>query len=126
MMVDVPLLIEFAPQTLIYREKDLVSHLPIFQNGPAGTFVILPDGMRVSLPTDQIVFTDDSTGSARVGFGGMSFAGAENGRLTFLRVRELQPEEQLSPARSHVMILQADMVSSIVVEGRSVWRNLAR
>ena len=60
-MSDVPLLIEFAPQTSLYREPDRVSQLPIVRNGPAGTFVVFPDGVRVSLPTDQIVFADDTT-----------------------------------------------------------------
>lgn len=121
-MIDVPLLIEFAPQTSLYRERDLVSHLPIVRNGPPGTFVVFPGGMRVSLPTDQIVFADDRDGAARVGFGGMSFAGTAEGRLIFLRVRDLQPEEQLSPARSRVMTLEARMVSSILVDGHPVWR----
>jgi hypothetical protein len=107
-MEDVPLLIEFAPQTSLYRERDLVSQLPIVRNGPAGTFVVFPGGVRVSLPTDQIVFADDTGGCARVGFGGMSFAG-------------LDPEEQLSPARSHKMMLEPHLVSSIRVRGRAVW-----
>jgi hypothetical protein len=77
--------------------------------------------MRVSLPTDQIVFADDTDGAARVGFGGMSFTGSADGQLIFVRVRELQPEEQLSPARSHVMRLEARMVSSILEDGRPVW-----
>ena len=76
-MDDVPLLIEFAPHTLLYRERDLLSQLPIVRNGPADTFVIFPSGVRVSLPTDQIVVADDTGGFARVGFGGMSFAGIE-------------------------------------------------
>jgi hypothetical protein len=38
-MEDVPLLIEFAPHTSLYRERELVSQLPIIRNGPAGTFV---------------------------------------------------------------------------------------
>jgi len=121
-MSDAPLLIEFAPQTSLYREPDRVSQLPIVRNGPPGTFVVFPDGMRVSLPTDQIVFADDTDGAARVGFGGMSFTGSEDGQLIFVRVRELQPEEQLSPARSHVMRLEARMVSSILEDGRPVWR----
>jgi hypothetical protein len=121
-MIDLPLLIEFAPETSLYREQDLVSHLLIVRNGPAGTFVVFPDGLRVSLPTDQVVFADDKDGAARVGFGGMSFAGTEEGRLIFLRVRDLQPEEQLSPARSHVMTLEARWVASILVDGRLVWR----
>jgi hypothetical protein len=120
-MEDVPLLIEFAPQTSLDRERDLVSQLPIVRNGPAGTFVVFPNGVRVSLPTDQIVFADDTTGAARVGFGGMSFVGTEGGRLIFVRVRDLQPEEQLSPARSHIMRLEPRMVSSILVDGRPVW-----
>jgi len=120
-MIDVPLLIEFAPHTSLYRERDLVSHLPIVRNGPAGTFVVFPGGLRVSLPTDQIVFADDKDGAARVGFGGMSFAGLTDGRLIFLRVRDLQPEEQLSPARSQVMTLEPRLVSSILVDGHPVW-----
>src|SRR5262249_59396229 len=87
--------------TSLYRERDVISDLPILQNGSAGTFVIFPDGVKVSLPTDQIVFPDDSNGAARVGFGGMSFVGTDQGRLVFLRVRELQPEESLP--RSTVM-----------------------
>src|SRR5262249_46142172 len=42
--------------TLLYRERDVISDLPILQNGSAGTFVIFPDGVKVFLPTDQIVF----------------------------------------------------------------------
>ena len=120
-MIDVPLLIEFAPRTSLYRERDLVSDLPIVRNGPAGTFVVFPGGLRVSLPTDQIVFADDKDGAARVGFGGMSFAGMSDGRLIFLRARDLQPEERLSPARSHVMALEPRLVSSILVDGHPAW-----
>ena len=64
-----------------------------------------PNGLRVSLPTDQIVFADDTRGHARVGFGGMRFVGSEEGRLVFVRLVELFPEDQLSPARSHKMLL---------------------
>ena len=124
-MTDVPLVIEFAPQTSLYRERDLVSHLPIIRNGPAGTFVVFPNGVKVSLPTDQIVFADDAGGAARVGFGGMKFTGAAEGRLNFVRVRDLLPEDQLSPARSHVMTLDVRMVSSILVDGLPVWRQEA-
>ena len=72
-------------------------------------------------PTDQIIFADDAGGCARVGFGGMRFAGLEEGRLIFFRVRDLHPEEQLSPARSHTMTLEPHWVSSILVDGRLVW-----
>jgi len=77
--------------------------------------------VRVSLPTDQIVFAEDIDGRARVGFGGMSFAGIEEGRLIFLRVRELHPEDQLSPARSRKMMLEPHRVFSICVDGQPVW-----
>ena len=120
-MNEVPLLIEFAARTSLYRERSLVSNLPILQNGPPGTFVVFPDGLRVSLPTDQIVHSDDSGTGARVGFGGMRFAGMEGGRLLFHRVRELHPEEELSPARSHTMMLNPEWVASISVFGREVW-----
>ena len=117
----VPLLIEFARGTSLYREGTLVSGLPILQNGPPGTFVIFPDGLRVSLPTDQVVYADDAGETARVGFGGMSFAGIEAGRLIFHRVRELHPEDQLSPDRSHTMMLNPEWVASISESGRQVW-----
>ena len=116
-----PLLIEFVPETSLYREPDLRSDLRIVRNGSPGTFVLFANGLRVSLPTDQIVFGDDSSGRARVGFGGMRFIGLEEGRLMFVRVRELHPEEQLSPARSHTMILAPHWVASILVAGRPVW-----
>src|SRR5687767_12220386 len=63
----VPLLIEFAPGTSLYRERDLPQGLPIVQNGPPGTFIAFQDGLRVSLPTDQIVHVDESGAGARVG-----------------------------------------------------------
>lgn len=120
-MEHVPLLIEFAPHTSLYRERTRVSQLPIVGNGPPGTFVVFPRGLRVSLPTDQIVFADDRGGCARVGFGGMQFAGLEDGRLVFVRVRELFPADQLSPARSHRMLLDPEWVATIAVNGRSIW-----
>jgi hypothetical protein len=95
--------------------------LPIVQNGPPGTRVLFADGGKVPLPTDQIVFADDSTGNARVGFGGMSFEGLEQGLLVFYRVRDLQPEDQLSPQRGRRMTLQPAMVAAIHVDGRKVW-----
>lgn len=118
---DIPLLIDFAAPTSFLREQNRISTLPIVGNGPPGTFVLFPSGLKVSLPTDQIVFADDTGGHARVGFGGMRFVGSEEGRLVFVRIRELFPEEQLSPARSHKMLLDAQWVSTISVHGRPVW-----
>jgi len=116
-----PLVIEFAPGTFLHRERDRASDFPILRNGPAGTFVVFPDGLRVSLPTDQIVGADDANGRAQIGFGGMHFSGLEDGQLTFLRVRELHPEHQLSPERSHVMRLDPSWVASIFVNGHTAW-----
>ena len=93
--------------------------LPIVGNGPPGTFVLLPNGIKVSLPTDA------AGGRVRVGFGGMRFVGAEEGRLVFVRVRELHPEEQLSPARSHIMRLDPAWVTEISVDGARVWPEAA-
>jgi hypothetical protein len=117
----IPLLIAFVAPTSLLREQHRTSALPIVGNGPPGTFVLFPHGLRVSLPTDQIVFADDSAGHARVGFGGMRFAGSEDGRLLFMRVRELFPEDQLSPARSHRMLLDPQWVTTISVDGLPVW-----
>ena len=118
---DVPLLVDFATPSSIRREQNRVSALPIVGNGPPGTFVLFPDRIRVSLPTDQIVFADDSTGHARVGFGGMQFVGVDGTDLVFTRIRELFPEDQLSPARSHTMRLDMQRVASVSVEGHLAW-----
>jgi hypothetical protein len=118
---NLPLLIEFGAPSSLVRERNRISMLPIIGNGPPGTFVHFPHGLRVSLPTDQIVFADDAGGRARVGFGGMQFAGVEEGHLVFVRVRELVPEDQLSPARSHRMKLDAQWVDTVWAEGRQIW-----
>jgi hypothetical protein len=118
---DIPLLIDFATPSSIFREQDRISTFRIIGNGPPGTFVLFPKGLRVSLPTDQIVFADDTGGHARVGFGGMQFVGLEEGHLVFVRIRELHPEDRLSPARSHTMRLDSQLVATVSVDGCPVW-----
>lgn len=120
-MEPVPLLIDFTAPTSLLREENRISTLPIVGNGPPGTFVLFPNGLRVSLPTDQIVFAEDAGGHARVGFGGMRFVGLDEGRLVFVRIRELFTEDQLSPARSHTMRLDLRWVAKISIDGRPVW-----
>ena len=120
-MEDGSLLIDFVAPTSLLREPNRISALPVIGNGPPGTFVLFPNGLRVSLPTDQIVFADDTRGHARVGFGGMRFVGSKEGRLVFVRIRELFPEDQLSPDRSHTMLLDPQWVATISVDGRTVW-----
>jgi len=117
-----PLLIEFVSGTRITREPEVVSKLPILRNGPPGTSVVFRDGAEVPLPTDQIVFAEDTGGAAQVGFGGMSFEGNDGGELVFLRVRDLRPEALLSPERGRRMTLDPRLVASIAVDGRVVWR----
>lgn len=114
-------MIDFAAPSSIFREPNRISALPIIGNGPPGTFVIFPGRLRVSLPTDQIVFTDDTSGHARVGFGGMRFVGFQEGQLVFVRSREVLPEERLSPARSPTMLLDPRWVAMVSSDGRLVW-----
>ena len=116
-----PLFIEFAPGSHVEREPDFVSKLPIVGNGPPATRVVFQDGVKVHLPTDQIVFSEDAGGAARVGFGGMSAAGLEDGQLTFYRFHDLKSAALLSPERAQRMTLDPRMVTSVSVDGRVVW-----
>lgn len=106
--------ITFAARSRLQREQDHLSDLPIHRNGPPGTFVILP-GLRISLPTDQIVGADDQDDRVTVTFGGFQFDGVRDGRLVFTRVRELRPEHELSPDRSFTMTLDPSWVTSVHV-----------
>lgn len=117
-----PVVVEFVAPATLHREADLAQGLRIVRNGHPGTFVHFDNGLRVSLPTDQIVFADSTGGTVRVGFGGMRFGGtSDDGRLIFHRVRELLPEHQLSPARSHTMLLEPAWVASVIVGGERVF-----
>src|SRR5947207_3352804 len=109
----IALLVEFARGARIYREAAVRPQLPILQNGPPGTFIVFPGGARVPLPTDQIILAEDGGGAARVGFGGMRFEGARAGQLVFRRVRDLAPQETLSPERGVRMTLEPWMVASV-------------
>jgi hypothetical protein len=117
---DAPLVVEFAAGSVILREQDRASDLPMYRNGPPGTFVLLA-GVRISLPTDQIIAINATDRTVTVAFGGMHFTGVEDGRLTFARVREVLPEEQLSPDRSHTMSLDTAWVKRVFEQGSQVW-----
>ena len=114
------LIIEFAAGSSLEREQDRPSQLPIHRNGPPGTFVRLGN-VRISLPTDQIVRADERDNGVVVGFGGMQFTGLDDGGITFVRVRDLWPEDQLSPARSWKMTLDPGWVTSVHEDGCRVW-----
>ena len=118
---DIPLVIDFARPSSLLREQDRASVLRIVGNGPPGTFILFPNRLRVSLPTDQIVLAEETDGHVRVGFGGMRFVAEEAGKLVFVRFRELFPDDQLSPARSHTMVLEPEWVASVSVNGAEVW-----
>jgi len=120
-MDDIPLLIDFAGPSSIFREQNRTSALRILGNGPPGTFVLFPGRFKVSLPTDQIVFADDTGGHARVGFGGMHFVGPDQGQLVFVRAREVLAPDQLSPDRSRTMRLEPQWVASVSVNGQVIW-----
>ena len=117
---DAPLVVEFAAGSTLHQEQDRRSDLPIYRNGPPGTFVRIGT-TRISLPTDQIVSVGAREGAAVVGFGGMRFTGVEEGQLTFERVRDLWPEHLLSPARSWRMTLDPSWVASVRESGRRRW-----
>ena len=117
----IPLLVEFAPGSRITRSKPYENSLPVFRNGPPGTFVHFEGGGTIPLPTDQIVLRDHAQGAARVGFGGMRFVGVEDGLLTFRRDHDLLPEEFLSPERRGRMTLEPHTVVAVYVLGRLVW-----
>jgi hypothetical protein len=116
-----PLLIEFIQGTRVCQQRDVSGKLPIVRNGPPSTFIVFADGAKVPLPTDQIVFAENCGGRARVGFGGMSMGEMENGHLIFHRIRDLWPDERLSPERARRMTLKPRMVLSVTVEGHAVW-----
>ena len=115
-----PLVITFAPGARLHRERDRPSHFPIHRNGPPGTFAVF-DTLRVSLPTDLIVFAEETGDAVVVGFGGFRFDGSRSGSLVFSRVRDLLPEEQLSPDRSWTMALDPSWVAAIDVDGVRAW-----
>lgn len=115
------LLIQFVAGTTLEREPAFTTGLPVLHNGPPGTFVCFASGDRVPLPTDQIVCSVVVAGCAHVGFGGMQFAGEEDGWLVFHRVRDLLPEAELSPERRSRMTLAPRMVTAILAHGRQVW-----
>jgi hypothetical protein len=115
-----PLVIQFAAGSSLELEQDRPSQLPIYRNGPPGTFVRL-GGLRISLPTDLIVHAHERDGAVVVGFGGMQFSGLDDGRMTFARVRDLWPEPQLSPARSWLMTLDPLWVSSVHENDCQLW-----
>lgn len=106
-----PLVIEFIDGSYLERDEAVVSALPIVGNGPPGTRVVFADGWKINLPTDQIVDAEVVSGRARVSFGGMRWAGAEDRSLAFVRVKDLWSPERLSPERGVRMTLERARVA---------------
>jgi hypothetical protein len=116
------LVIELVPGARVQREAELVPHLPIVDNGPPATTVIFADGTRVPLPTHRVVSVDDAAEGrgARVGLGGMSFAGLVAGLLLFVR----EPAAAPSSEPGTRMTLAPSMVACVTLAGRVVWPTL--
>lgn len=113
--------VEFAAGSRIRRAEPVPTTLPLVKNGPPSTQVLFPDGWGISVPTDQIVGSDEERGAARVLFGGMRFDGLEEGQLTFRRVREVRPEHELMPERGRVMKIDPSRVHRVLVGSNPVW-----
>jgi len=120
-MDDLPLVVEFVSGTRLERESDHSVGLPVVHNGPPGTSIVFPSGKAIPLPTDQIVASEDTSGVAIVGFGGMKFEGVDEGQLVFHRFQDVQPKEVLSPERGMKMTLEIDMVECVRSYGSVVW-----
>jgi hypothetical protein len=120
-MADVPLLIEFAPHTSLYRERELVSQLLIIRNGPAATFVVF------STPPESVSAHRSDHFRRRYrrlrSSGVWRDAVRRIGRGTpgVCTDSRTVPEDQLSPDRSHKMLLDPQWVATIAVDGRRVW-----
>jgi hypothetical protein len=113
--------IEFIPGGSVIRGAVRDSTLPILRNGPPGTVLAFSSGRAFSLPSDQITQHTTEGGLTRVSFGGMKFEGPSPEGLRFRRIRDLLPEEQLSPERGFQMVLDPSIVTLIFEHGKLVW-----
>jgi hypothetical protein len=109
----VPVVIEFAPGSRLQNSEDSDALA-------AEAIVILKNGLRISVPADQIV-ASGSPGGVMLGLGGMSFEGMQDGKFVFWRVRDLLPEDRLSPDRGDKMTLDPAAISRIQVQGTQVY-----
>jgi hypothetical protein len=120
-LASVPLLIEFVSSSWIRTIEKAPDAFFGSEHVEKETIVEFSNGLRVSVPADQVVLGDDQTGAARIGLGGMTFEGVEDEQLVFFRVRDLLPEDQLAPSRSDKFVLPPACVSSVTVQGAQVW-----
>ena len=106
-----------------YGGKDnRVSQLPIVGNGPPGH--LRRRGEHQNLSADRL----DRQRRRLAGFcprGIWRDAVRWRGKRTtmFVRIREMLPEDQLSPARSHTMRLNPEWVSKVWLLGELVWQS---
>jgi RimJ/RimL family protein N-acetyltransferase len=113
--------VAFSAGSRLRRDRPVPTTLPLARRVPPATWVVFPDGRGLGIPTDQIVLSDDASGSARVGFGGMRFDGLDDGWLVLRREREIWPEEMLAPERGRTLRVRASDVTRVIVERRAVW-----
>jgi hypothetical protein len=111
----IPLVVEFTSGSRVHHEGvKLESETP-------SSYVVLPSGEQIEIPSDQVVLDENAKGQARVGFGGMSFEGVEDDRLVFWRVRDLLPESLLPSSTTDKLTLDPQVVSAVRVQGVQVW-----
>ncbi len=112
----VPVFVEFENGSRVEQ-----NFLDAEVEGLPDTQVVLADGRRVSLPTEQVVFEDSSNGMAQIGIGGMSFEGVSSDGLVLYRVKDLVAPEFCSPQFSGKLVIDTESVKRFVVNGHQVW-----
>src|SRR5262245_18335331 len=121
MHAKIPLVVEFAPGSRVEsHEMETPDEIerPLI---PRDAMIRFSDGREVPVPADHIVLEEQEKGSARVGFGGVSFEGMVDGQLAFWRVKDIAPEETLAADRDIRFLISPELVSSIAVHGVKVW-----
>src|SRR4051812_43016487 len=111
MHANIPLVVEFAPGSRVEAyemEGTSDAEMPSF---PRDALIRFTDGRQIPVPADQIVLEEVEKGSARVGFGGVSFEGMVDGQLAFWRVKDLAPEQSLAADRDIRFLIAPEFVS---------------
>jgi hypothetical protein len=112
-----PLILEFSAGSRIE---------PATEESSGHTFVLLKDGTRVALPTDQVVSDESLDDAVRIGLGGMSFEGVEGDDVVLWRVHNPVPEtipfsDRFTDEVSDKLTLASQNISRVLLQGNQVW-----